>query len=150
LKASKYCILDGVLFWKDLSGVLLNFLVKTEAKDLMSDFHKGDCGGHLFWKTTSNKILRVGFYWPNLFTDVYKIVMSFHECHIFHGKRKLQPLPLQHISVMALFQQWGLDFVGEIHPSSSTHHKWILTATYYFMKWIEAIPTRQSIDYVVI
>lgn len=62
LKASKYCILDGVSFWKDLGGVLLNCLVKTEAKYVMSDFHKGDCGGHLFWETTAKKILRDGFY----------------------------------------------------------------------------------------
>lgn len=40
LKASKYCILDGVLFWKDLGGMLLNFLVENEAKDVMRDFHK--------------------------------------------------------------------------------------------------------------
>jgi hypothetical protein len=39
------------------------------------------------------------------------------------------------------FQQWGLDFIGEINPSSSGQHKWILVATDYFTKWIEAIPT---------
>jgi len=70
----------------------------------MDDFHKGDCGGHLFWKTTSNKILRVGYYFPNLFADVYKTVTSCHECQIFQGRRKLQPLPLKPIEVSALFQ----------------------------------------------
>lgn len=80
LNASKYCIFDGILFWKDPGGLLLNCLVETEAKDVMSDFQKGDCGGHLFWKTTSNKILRAGFYWPTLFVDVYKTVMICHEC----------------------------------------------------------------------
>lgn len=83
--------------------MLLNCLIESEAKEVMSDFHKGDCGGHLFWKTTTNKILRVGFYCPALFSDVYKIVMSCHECEIFHGKRKLLPFPLQPISVSALF-----------------------------------------------
>jgi len=62
LKTSKYCILDGVLLWKDLGGVLLNCLVENEAKDAMRDFHKGECGGHHFWKTTTNKNLRAGFY----------------------------------------------------------------------------------------
>lgn len=150
LKASKHCILNGVLFWKDLGGVLLNCLVENEAKDVMSDFHKGDCGDHLFWKTTANKILRAGFYWPTHFSDVYKKVMSCHECQNFQGKIKLLPLPLQPISVTAPFQQWGLDFIGEIHPSSSAQHKWILTATDYFTKWIEAIPTRQDTYFVII
>jgi len=52
--------------------------------------------------------------------------------------------------VSAHFQQWGLDFIGEIHPTSSGQHRWILTATDYFTKWIEATPTKQAIDVVII
>ena len=76
--------------------------------------------------------------------------MTCHKCQIFEGKRKLLPLPLQPISVEAPFQQWGLDFIGEIHPASSTQHKWILTTTDYFTKWIEAIPSRTTSDSVII
>jgi len=60
------------------------------------------------------------------------------------------PLPLKPISTEKPFQLWGLDFIGEIHPPSSGQHKWILTATDYFTKWIEDIPTRQAIDSVII
>eukprot|EP00253_Pinus_taeda_P009966 PITA_09966 len=66
------------------------------------------------------------------------------------GKRKLLPLPLKPISTEKPFQQWGLDFIGEIHPSSSRQHKWILTATDYFTNWIEAIPCRQANDSTII
>lgn len=48
LKATKYCILNSALFWRDSGGVLLNCLVEDEEKQIMEDFHKGDCGGHLF------------------------------------------------------------------------------------------------------
>ena len=54
------------------------------------------------------------------------------------------------ISTENPFQQWGLDFIGEIHPPSSGQHEWILTATDYFTKWIEAIPSRQGNDTVII
>ena len=60
------------------------------------------------------------------------------------------PLPLHPITFEAPFQQWGLDFIGEIHPPSSTQHRWILTTTDYFTKWIEAIPSRQANDSVII
>jgi hypothetical protein len=43
-----------------------------------------------------------------------------------------------------------LDFIGEIHPPSSGQHRWILTATYYFTKWIEATPTRSASHKVII
>ena len=62
----------------------------------------------------------------------------------------MQPLPLKPFEVSAPFQQWGLDFIGGIHPTSSAQHKWILTATDYFTKWIEAIPTRLAMDLRII
>eukprot|EP00253_Pinus_taeda_P015145 PITA_15145 len=108
-----------------------------------------DCGGHLYWKSTADKILRAGYYWPSLFADVNKFFVLCHKCQIFEGKRKLLPLPLKPISTEKPFQQWGLDFIGEIHPSSG-QHKWILTATDYFTKWIEAIPCGQANDSTII
>jgi len=86
LKAAKFCILNFALYWKDSSGILLNCLVKEEAKKAMEDFHSGECGGHLFWKSTTNKILRAGYYWPTLFPDVHKMVKRCHKCQIFEGK----------------------------------------------------------------
>jgi hypothetical protein len=50
------------------------------------------------------------------------------------------------VKIEAPFQQWGLDFIGEIHPQSSAQNKWILNATDYFTKWVEAIPTRNATD----
>ena len=47
------------------------------------------------------------------------------------------------------FKQWGIDFIGEIYPPSSGQHKWILMATDYFTKWVEAVPTRQANDNVI-
>ena len=48
LKSSRYCIINGFLYWKDPRGVLLNCLLETEVKEKMNEFHKKDCGGHLF------------------------------------------------------------------------------------------------------
>jgi hypothetical protein len=59
-------------------------------------------------------------------------------------------LPLNPVVVSGTFQKWGLDFIGEIHPPSSVQHRWILTATDYFTKWIEAIPTRSASHKVII
>ena len=69
---------------------------------------------------------------------------------MFAGKKKLAALPLVWVVVSAQFLQWGLEFIGEIHPTSSSQHRWILTATDYFTKWVEAIPVRNAIDSVVI
>jgi hypothetical protein len=62
------------------------------------------------------------------------------------SKQKLPALPLIPVKTESPFQEWGLDFIREIHPHSSAQHKWILTATNYFTKWVEAIPTRNATD----
>jgi hypothetical protein len=59
-------------------------------------------------------------------------------------------LPLVPVKVEAHFQQWGLDFIEEIHPYSSSQQIWILTATDYSTKWVEYIPTRNATYLVVI
>ena len=83
LKATKFCIMGEYLYWKDPGGVLLKYLLQEEAKEKMQEFHKGDYGGHLYWKTTNHKILRSSFYWPTLFANTYKKVSTCHEGQIF-------------------------------------------------------------------
>ncbi len=37
------------------------------------------------------------------------------------------------------FQKWGLDMIGEIIPNLSKQHKFIMSATDFFTRWVEAI-----------
>jgi hypothetical protein len=150
LKVVRYCLIDQVLYWRDPLGVFLRCLNPQEAHKVMFDFHSGLCGGHHFWKTTAHKILRAGYYWPTLFTDVCREVRACIKCQRFSGKQQLKSLPLKPVVASTPFQQWGLDFIGEIHPPSSGQHRWILTATDYFTKWIEAAPTRSASHKVII
>jgi hypothetical protein len=150
LKAIRYCLIDQALYWKDPQGVLLRCLDPQQAQKVIFDFHSGLCGGHHFWKTTAHKILRAGYYWPTLFPDVCREIRACIKCQKFSGKQQLKSLPLKPVVVSAPFQQWGLDFIGEIHPPSSGQHRWILTATDYFTKWIEVVPTRSTSHKVII
>ena len=68
-------------------------------------------------------------------------VRACNPCQLFTDKQKIPALPLVSVKAEALFQQWGPDFIGEMDLHSSPQHKWILTATDYFTKWVEAIPT---------
>jgi hypothetical protein len=116
----------------------------------MVEFHNGLCGGHHFWNTTAYKILRARYYWPIVFTDICRRVRACNPCQRFSGKQQLKSFPLKPVVVLGPFQQWGLDFIGEIHPTSSGQHRWILTITDFFTKWIKAIPTRSASHKVII
>ena len=42
-----------------------------------------------------------------------------------------------------LFHTWGLDLIGPINPPSNGYI-WILAATEYYTKWVEAIPLKKA------
>ena len=71
LKATKYFLVEEQLFWKDPGGILLRCLDQSEI-GVIYESHEGAYGGHKYWKTTAYIILRVGYYWPSLFADVYQ------------------------------------------------------------------------------
>jgi hypothetical protein len=48
-------------------GVLLSFLEREDAENVLRELHSGPAGGHLVGETTSHKILREGYYCLNMF-----------------------------------------------------------------------------------
>ena len=51
------------------------------------------------------------------------------------------------------FRGWRIDIIGQIYPSSSKGHKFMVVAMDYFTKWVEAIPlkmvtSQNMIDFV--
>ena len=46
------------------------------------------------------------------------------------------------------FHTWGIDLIGPINPPSNGCI-WILAATEYFAKWVEAIPLKKTIGAAV-
>jgi hypothetical protein len=70
----------------------------------MFDFHDSLCGGHHFWRTTAYKILRDGYFWPSLFTNVCEKIRSCVKCQKFSGKKQLKSFPLKPVVASGPFQ----------------------------------------------
>lgn len=47
------------------------------------------------------------------------------------------------------FWKWGADFIGVINPYSSEGNSYVLMETYYFTKWVEAVPVKHTTSEVV-
>ncbi|XP_026419664.1 uncharacterized protein K02A2.6-like [Papaver somniferum] len=69
-------------------------------------------------------------------------VQKFHECQTHGNLIHTTCTPLHSVSSPWPFYRWGLDIIGNINPASSKQHEYIITASEYFTKWVEAIPLR--------
>jgi hypothetical protein len=117
LKAIRYCLIDHTLYWKDPLGFIFRRLDPQEAQKAMADFHGDLCGGHHFWRTTKYNILRDRYFWPSIFSDVCAKIRACFKCQNFSRKKQFKYFPFNPVVVSGIFQQWGLEFIREIHPS---------------------------------
>jgi hypothetical protein len=85
---------------------------------------------------------RAGFYWPTMVSNCFKYYRGCEACQWFGNVQLASASTLHPVVKPWLFKGWGLDFLGEIHPSSSKGHRFVLLATDYFTKWTEAVPLR--------
>jgi ribonuclease HI len=139
-QAALHTIIVDVIYRRGLDGTLLRCLKSDESKKALQEVHEGICGTHSSGPTLTNKLLGLGYFWPNMEKDSYIFVKKFQKCQIHGNLIHASAKELQPFASTWPFCQWGLDLVGKIHPSSSNGHKFIITATKYFTKWVEAIP----------
>eukprot|EP00253_Pinus_taeda_P006265 PITA_06265 len=76
--------------------------------------------------------------------DAHEYVRKCLNCQTASGRQRKSAFPLQPVNIEQPIEQWGLDIIGEINPPSSKQHKYILTATDYFTRWVEAIPLKTT------
>jgi hypothetical protein len=133
LKSAQYHLINSILFRVNYDGVLLRCLKREDADKVLKETHDGHAGGHFAGNTTAHKILR-----------------NCKTCQMSVGKEKRVVFPLQPMVVSRPFEQWGLNIIWEITPSSSKQHRYILTATHHFTKWAYVIPLTHVNEKVVI
>jgi hypothetical protein len=117
-------------------------LEKDEVEKVLSKIHASEVGGHFGGYTNAHKVLRAKYYWPMLFKEAHVLCHKCIICQKDVGRVKKVAFPLQTVIVDSPFQQWGLDIIGPINPSSSQQHKYIITTTDYFTRWSEAAPLK--------
>lgn len=80
LVASKYCLVQGRLGWRNPNGVILQCVDSKESQELLQEMHAGMCGGHFLAQSTIHKILRARHYWPLIHRDTHAYVHSCEPC----------------------------------------------------------------------
>jgi ribonuclease HI len=141
--STRYFMESGILFRKGFHGDPLRCLSLAESQTLMKEAHSGECGEHQGKKRLYQLLLTLGYYWPTMKRDTADFVKACHTCQMQANLIHTHPTNLQNMATPWPFHTWGLDLIGPINPPSGGYI-WILAATEYFTKWVEAIPLRKA------
>ncbi|WJX34365.1 hypothetical protein P8452_22487 [Trifolium repens] len=130
-------MLGDKLYKRGFSGPIMLCVSQEEAKGILEEIHEGSCGSHIGARALAGKILRAGFYWPELHSDAARYVKTCDKCQRFANLHYAPGEPLKSVISPWPFFMWGTDILGPF-PASTGQAKWIIVAIDYFTKWIEA------------
>jgi transposase InsO family protein len=106
---------------------------------ILVEAHEGITGGHYEGKVTTQKVLRVGPWWPTLHRDAKDYSRACDVCQRVGKPSRRDEMPLAQQLTLQAFEKWAIDFVGPINPPGKhTGARYIITTTKYLTIWDEA------------
>ena len=140
LQSMQYMIYGNALYKRGGDSLLLECLGPIGALTAMAEVHECIFGAHQPGVKMRWLLRRYSYYWPTILKDCIEYAKGCQACQK-HGTIRYVPIIDLHAVVKPWpFRGWAMDMMRKIHPPSSKHHCFILVATDYFTKWVEAKP----------
>jgi len=110
-----------------------------ERNSVLTKAHNGSVGGHYAGKSTAQKILRAGLWWPTLPKDSKAYCRACDACQRTSRPSCRDELPLNPKVSLQSFEKWAIDIVGPIQlPGKKTGAHYIITATEHLTRWADS------------
>lgn len=140
LKAARFCLSpENKLYRKSFTGPYLLCIHPSKIEDFLFEIHEGICGSHIGGRSIAYRAISQGYWWPYMQKDAQLYAKKCPKCQKFAHSLHQPVQDLTPHSNAWPFAQWGLDIVGPLHRTPG-NKRWLVVATDYFTKWIEAEP----------
>ncbi|RVW99982.1 Transposon Ty3-I Gag-Pol polyprotein [Vitis vinifera] len=136
-KAARFHPYWGHLYKRSFTGPYLRCLGHSEARYVLAELHEGICGNHAGGRSLAHRAHSQGYYWPTMKKDAAAYVQKCDKCQRYAPIPHMPSAALKSVSGPWPFAQWGMDVVGPL-PAAPAQKKFLLVATDYFSKWVEA------------
>ena len=142
VNSKHFAINANRLYRRGVDRVLRRCVIAEEIPKVLEAAHDSLCGGHFAGRLTAQKALRSGYFWPTMFADSHEHAKRCDACQRYSRRDPGMGMPLVPTLPILPFERWDIDFIGEVHPTSSRQNRWIIVATEYLTKWAEAKAVR--------
>jgi hypothetical protein len=129
--------------------LLLKCVSKYESLQVLAEVHEGICGAHQSRVKMRWLIHRYGYFWPSVLKDCIEYAQGYESCQR-HGP--IPRIPTAELSLIIKpwpFRGWAVDLIGKVRPTSKKN-SFVIVATDYFTKWVEAKAYKNVIEHEVI
>ncbi|CAL2256534.1 unnamed protein product [Prunus armeniaca] len=150
IMALNYLMWNEDLVRKSKDEVLLRCLGKKEYMKVMGETHEGICGAHQGGRKMSWLIRRYGYFWPTMMKDCINYSKGCESCQRHGPVQQAPSVPMNPVVKPWPFRGWAMDLIGKIYPASSQQHCFIIVATDYFTKWVEAKAVKSTTSQEII
>ncbi|CAL9012725.1 unnamed protein product [Prunus brigantina] len=148
--ALNYLMWNEDLVRKSKDEVLLRCLGKKEYMKVMGETHEGICGAHQGGRKMCWLIRRYGYFWPTMMKDCINYSKGCESCQRHGSIQQAPSVPMNPVVKPWPFRGWAMDLIGKIYPASNQQHCFIIVATDYFTKWVEAKPVKSTTSQEII
>ena len=80
VRSARYVLMNKVLYKRGFSQPYLRCLAPDEANYVLREVHSGACGNHSGARSLVHKVVRAGYYWPNMQADAKTYVKVCDQC----------------------------------------------------------------------
>ena len=77
VKATKFILLQGVLYRRGFSLPYLRYLDKLKVEYVIKEVHEGICGNHSGARFLVHKLVRAGYYWLTMQKEAVSYVRAY-------------------------------------------------------------------------
>ncbi|XP_008223134.1 PREDICTED: uncharacterized protein LOC103322954 [Prunus mume] len=150
IMALNYLMWNEDLVRKRKDEVLLRCLGKEEYMKVMGETHEGICGAHQGGRKMCWLIRRYGYFWPTMMKDCINYSKGCESCQRHGPVQQAPSVPMNPVVKPWPLRGWAMDLIGKIYPASSQQHCFIIVATDYFTKWVEAKAVKSTTSQEII
>ena len=137
MQVARFTLIGDCLYRRSFGGPYLRCLDSTEAQYVLAKLHEGICSNHTGGRSLAHNAHSQGYYWPTMKQDSKAYVKKCDRCQRHALIPRMPPEVLNPITNPWPFAQWEMDIVGPLLVAA-TQKKFLIVATNYFSKWVEA------------